>query len=73
MYMKIYRDVLIFYGWSPYNFNGSNANVFNVNSSGNLNNNNVNNTNGVRPVISLKSNALKYGNGSSGNPFRVTQ
>ena len=38
---------------SPNNWNGSNANVFNVNGSsnpGNLNNNNVNNTNGVRPV-----------------------
>ena len=34
---------------SPNYFNGSNANVFNVNSTGNLNNNNVNNTNGVRP------------------------
>ncbi len=47
--MIIYRDKLI---KSPYNFNGSNANVFNVNSGGNLNNNNVHNTNGVRPVIS---------------------
>ena len=35
---------------SPYNFNGSNANVFRVNDSGNLGNNNVNNTNGVRPI-----------------------
>ena len=36
---------------SPSNFNGSNANVWNVNSTGNLNNgNNVNNTSGgVRP------------------------
>lgn len=41
---------------SPYNFNtsNSNANEWNVNSSGYLNNNNVNNTNGVRPVISSK-------------------
>ena len=36
---------------SLYNFNGNNANVFRVNSSGNLNNNNVNNTNGVRPIF----------------------
>ena len=35
---------------SPYNFNGSNANVFYVNTNGNLNNNNVNDTNGVRPI-----------------------
>ena len=38
---------------SPNNFNGSNANVRNVNSTGNVNNNtNVNNSNGVRPVDS---------------------
>ena len=34
---------------SPYNFN-SNANVFRVNSDGNLNAPNVNDTNGVRPI-----------------------
>ena len=34
---------------SPDNFNGDNANVWNLNDDGNLNNNNVNNTNGVRP------------------------
>ena len=41
---------------SPYNFNTTNqlANVWNVNSTGNLNNNNVTNTgNGLRPAISL--------------------
>ena len=38
---------------SPYNFNSSNANVFNVNSTGNLNNNNVDNTNAAVPAFSL--------------------
>jgi len=41
---------------SPYNWNGSNANVFVVGGSGNpgnLTNTNVNNSNVVRPVISL--------------------
>ena len=39
------------YWWasSPVLFDGSNANVRNVNSNGNANNNNVNNNNGVRP------------------------
>ena len=53
------RPALDFRSWllSPNNWNGSNANVFNVNGSsnpGNLNNTNVNNTNGVRPAISLE-------------------
>ena len=41
---------------SPSYWNGSNANVFNVNGSsnpGNLNNNNVDNTNGARASISF--------------------
>ncbi len=40
------------YAWSlsPNNFNGSNANVFNVNTNGNLNNNNVNNSGAVAPA-----------------------
>ena len=37
---------------SPNNFNNNNANVRNVNTSGDLNNNNVNNTNGARWAIS---------------------
>ena len=35
---------------SPRNFNSGNANVFYVNTDGNLNNTNVNNTRGVRPI-----------------------
>ena len=58
---------------SPYNFNNSNANEYNVNSTGNLNNNNVNNTNGVRPVFSLKPNVrLDSGDGTANNPYTVS-
>ena len=73
------RPALDFRSWllSPNNWNGSNANVFNVNGSsnpGNLNNNNVNNTNGVRPTISLKS-CVKYasGDGSASDPYTIKE
>ena len=73
------RPALDFRSWllSPNNWNGSNANVFNVNGSsnpGNLNNNNVNNTNGVRPAISLKS-CIKYstGDGSASDPYTIEE
>ena len=39
---------------SPNDFNGNNANVWNVNEDGKLGNDNVNNDNGVRPAISFK-------------------
>ena len=73
------RPALDFRSWllSPNNWNGSNANVFNVNGSsnpGNLNNNNVNNTNGVRPAISLKSCTLySTGNGSASDPYTIKE
>ena len=73
------RPALDFRSWllSPNNWNGSNANVFNVNGSsnpGNLNNNNVNNTNGVRPAISLKSCTLySTGNGSANEPYTIKE
>ena len=57
---------------SPYNFNGSNANVFRVNSNGNLNNNRVNNAYGVRPVINLSSDVKLEGSGTSSDPFVVS-
>lgn len=44
---------------SPNNFNSGNANVWNVNSTGNLNNNNVDNANGARPVFSRLTNDKK--------------
>ena len=62
---------------SPSNWNGSNAYVFNVYGSSNpgfLNNYFVSNTNGVRPVISLKS-CIKYstGNGSASDPYTIKE
>ena len=44
------------YSWSlsPYNFNNWNANVFDLNDSGNFSNNNVTNSNGARPLFSIK-------------------
>ena len=62
---------------SPNDWYGSIAYVFNVDGSsnpGNLNNYRVNNTNGVRPVISLKS-CIKYstGNGSASDPYTIKE
>ena len=56
----------------PSNFNGNNANVWNVNNDGNLNNNNVDNNNGIRPVINLKSSVeITGGYGTSTDPYVI--
>ena len=57
----------------PRNFNGANANEWNVNSDGNLTGNNVNNSNGSRPVINLKSDVevIEGGDGTSSNPYVI--
>ena len=55
---------------SPSYFNGSNANVWNVNS-GDLYSNNVYNNDGLRPVISLISSTNVTGDGTSENPYVV--
>ena len=63
------------YWWSlsPNSFNGSRANVWNVNgSSGNLSFNSVNYTDGVRPSISLKSTTNATGEGTSSSPFIIS-
>ncbi|MCI8497997.1 MAG: hypothetical protein HFG33_01155 [Bacilli bacterium] len=39
---------------SPYNFNGTNSNVFDVNNTGQLNNNNVHNDSAVAPSYLLR-------------------
>ena len=58
---------------SPRNFNSGNANVFIVNSNGNLNNDWVDNTWGVRPVINLKADTqFSSGDGTSSNPYVVS-
>ena len=60
---------------SPNYWNGSRAFVFGVCGSsrpGYLNDINVNGTNGVRPVISLRSGVLwSSGDGSSGSPYEI--
>ena len=57
---------------SPFNFSGSHANGFRVNTSGNLGGNSVYKANGVRPVVSLKP-GTEYvdGKGSGDEPFLV--
>ena len=67
-----YLDVGINY-WtmSPYGFNGSFAGVFCVRSSGNLYGDWVYYTNGVRPVINLKSAITITGEGNIDKPFKV--
>ena len=56
---------------SPDYFVGDDANVRVVNSSGNANYYSVNGSYGVRPVINLKADSLKLGDGSAGNPYMV--
>ena len=67
------------YWWllSPRYWSGSNASVFRVDGlsyPGRLNNAYVSGTNGVRPVISLKS-CIKYstGNGSASDPYTIKE
>ena len=56
----------------PSNFNGANANEWNVNANGNLTGNNVNNSNGSRPVINLKSDVeITGGDGTASNPYVI--
>ena len=60
---------------SPYNFNSWNtaANVWNVNSDGNLGTNWVTTWLGVRPVVNLSSDILiSGGTGTANNPYVVT-
>ena len=64
------------YWWasSPFDFNGNYARVRSIGSSGYANYSDyVNNNNGVRPVFNLKAEALKYGDGTASNPYRLTE
>jgi len=59
-------------------FNGASAGAFHVSSSGQLDYNSVDygvdsSTSGVRAVLSLNSGALKFGDGTIGNEFRITE
>ena len=62
----------LYWTMSPYNFNGSNASVRYVITSGNVNNYNyVNIALGVRPVLNLKSGSLTQGSGTVLDPYLV--
>ena len=71
------RPALDFRSWllSPNNWNGSNANVFNVNGSsnpGHLYYQNAGTPCAVRPVISLKGDIIyKSGDGSADSPYEI--
>ena len=57
---------------SPYHFNGYYASVLLVLSNGNpFGSSGVFNSNGVRPVINLKPNSLKLGDGTATDPYRI--
>ena len=62
------------YYWtmSPWHFDATGANEFAVFNAGSLRKESVSIYSfAVRPVISLSSSALQYGNGSSSDPFRI--
>ena len=66
------------YEWwasSPYRLYGGGAGVRYVNSDGDtdVNDNYVSVRYGVRPVFNLKAEALKYGDGTASNPYRLTK
>lgn len=57
---------------APYSYASGYAGVYVVGNFGNLYNNDVNFTNGaVRPVVSLKSDAISGGSGTAASPFLV--
>mgnify|MGYP005795544907 FL=1 len=62
------------YYWtmSPIGFNGFNADVRRVDSNGGVSSSStVRGSEGVRPVINLKADSLKSGDGSASNPYTV--
>ncbi len=60
---------------SPHDFNGSGANVRDVTSGGAASDGDRvdDSYGGVRPVFNLKAEALKYGDGTMNNPYRLTE
>lgn len=56
---------------TPFFFAGGDANVDYLNDSGNVSNNIVNDYSGVRPVVSLRSDAILGGSGTMNDPFVV--
>ena len=64
-----------FWSLSPYYFDGSNAYVFDVNSTGGLNNGSVRDARGVRPAVSLRPGVkvTSEGDGTMENPYIVVE
>ena len=63
-----------FWTLTPYDDTERYANVHFVNSLGRSGNYSyVTNLSGIRPVINLKADSLKFGDGTANNPYRVTE
>lgn len=56
---------------APYSYASDRARVYIVNYRGNLSDNSVSNAIAVRPVVSLKSDAISGGSGTAASPFLV--
>lgn len=56
---------------APYSYASGRARVYIVNYRGNLSDNSVSNAIAVRPVVSLKSDAISGGSGTAASPFLV--
>ena len=56
---------------TPHSFSSSTAYIYGVNGSGNLVSSNAGTSYSIRPVISLKPDALKTGSGTASSPFKV--
>ena len=62
-----------YWGGTPYNFNGLNAIMLSINSTGGVGYPKaVYEDGGVKPVINLKTNALKLGTGMIDDPYRIS-
>ena len=62
----------VWWGSSPFNFNGHYAGVLRVRSNGNAGFDSfVSDSYGVRPVLNLKPEVLKNGDGTMNNPYRL--
>ena len=56
---------------APYSYESGSACVYRVDNGGHLSYNYVDNSDAVRPVVSLKSDAISRGSGTAASPFLV--
>lgn len=62
----------VWWAFSPLRSNGLNVSVRNVQLDGDANSyNSVNYSYGVRPVLNIRAEILKYGDGTSSNPYHL--